>query len=68
MSVHIGQWVRRERRGVPHLVESVIAGDAITRCGRRMTDEPNSNGLLMLADFGVRKCRQCVSEREIGGN
>lgn len=30
----IGDWVRR--RGKWHAVESVVAGDAFTRCGRRM--------------------------------
>lgn len=41
----IGWWARRNRaaagsgspqRGKWHLVESVVAGDVITRCGRRM--------------------------------
>jgi hypothetical protein len=31
----IGTWVKR-RGGRWHLVESVVAEDAITRCGRRM--------------------------------
>lgn len=31
----IGSWVRRKGRKW-HLVESVVADDAITRCGRRM--------------------------------
>ena len=38
----IGQWVRREtRKHVTkwHLVESVVADDAVTRCGRRMRNE-----------------------------
>lgn len=38
--MNIGVWVRRERWGKKwHLVESVIADDAITRCGRRLTNE-----------------------------
>lgn len=33
----IGEWVRRQRAGAKwHAVESVIAGDAVTHCGRRM--------------------------------
>lgn len=32
--MRIGDWVRR--RGKWHLVESVVAGAAITRCGKRM--------------------------------
>ena len=35
----IGAWVRREGVTMGHLVESIIAGDAVTRCGRRMKDE-----------------------------
>ena len=31
----IGTWVKRQH-GKWHFVESVIDGDAITRCGRRM--------------------------------
>lgn len=35
----IGDWVRRvDRPSKWHLVESVVEGDAITRCGRRMRD------------------------------
>lgn len=40
----IGDWVKRGR-GKWHLVESVIDGDAITRCGRRMV-ERNGKGEL----------------------
>jgi len=37
MIVDIGQWVRRDRPGTKwHLVESIIADAAITKCGRRM--------------------------------
>jgi hypothetical protein len=41
-ALYIGAWVRREERRAltkGHFVESIIAGDAITRCGRRMKDE-----------------------------
>ena len=37
--MNIGDWVRRPPRGKFHLVESVVAGDVITRCGRRMADD-----------------------------
>jgi hypothetical protein len=40
--VNIGDWVRRQG-GKWHLVESTVAGDAITKCGRRMK--------LSLSDF-----------------
>lgn len=64
-SVHIGQWVMRRRYGVAHLVESIIAGDAITRCGRRLSDEPTRDGGgLLLAHYGTRQCRQCQPSRE----
>lgn len=36
-NIVIGSWVRRDQ-GKWHRVESIVAGDAITRCGRRMTD------------------------------
>lgn len=46
--LQIGQWVRRAYEGTAlvangpkwHLVESVVAGDAVTRCGRRLRDDP----------------------------
>jgi hypothetical protein len=39
VEIAIGKWVRRERPEAKwHVVESVIAGDAITHCGRRMAD------------------------------
>lgn len=36
----IGNWVRRTGRSGQkwHLVDSVVAGDVVTRCGRRMSD------------------------------
>jgi len=57
--MRVGDWVQRERSGMPHLVESLVAGDVITRCGKRMTDEPTkSGGALVLATYGQR-CRVC---------
>jgi len=36
----IGNWIRRNRAAAKwHIVESVVSGDAITRCGRRMRNE-----------------------------
>jgi hypothetical protein len=33
----IGDWVERQSpRTLAHLVESLVGGDAVTRCGRRM--------------------------------
>lgn len=63
MTVLIGEWVTRQRRGVPHIVESVVAGDAITRCGRRLGDTATkSGGLLVQAPHGARKCRVCTDD------
>jgi hypothetical protein len=42
----IGSWVRREKRGLYHLVESDVANAAITKCGRRLEWETTSGGKL----------------------
>lgn len=60
MTEQIGTWVRRERRQFWHLVESLVANDAITRCGRRMPDEPNSRGVLVFSDAPGAKCKVCA--------
>jgi hypothetical protein len=64
MSDHIGQYVTRYRKGAPnttaHLVESIVADDAITRCGRRMRNErPSGMELRYVAVPAVRICRVC---------
>jgi hypothetical protein len=46
--MNIGSWVRRPG-GKFHLVESIVAGDAITHCGRRM-DRTNRNGELEVSE------------------
>ena len=58
----IGDWVRRERGGKPHLVESLVAGDVITNCGRRLPDEPNTRGKLV-SDLDSEPCRICSGYR-----
>lgn len=59
----VGDWVMRQKLGIPHFVESVVSGDIVTRCGRRMADEPNSGGALLLAvmeaGFTSRACLMC---------
>jgi hypothetical protein len=45
----IGNWIRRTR-GKWHLVESVVAEDAITRCGRRMDRVTASGGELQVSE------------------
>ena len=49
--MRIGDWIQRERgRGKAHKLESIVAGDAIMRCGRRMTDEPTKTGGRLVQD------------------
>ena len=48
--MNIGDWIQRERRGKAHLVESIVAGDAVMRCGRRMRDEPTQSGGRLVQD------------------
>jgi hypothetical protein len=43
--IQIGQWIRREKQKQWHFVESVIDGDAVTRCGRRMRETLAGKGL-----------------------
>jgi len=51
--MEIGNWIKRVRlntdqvfvaRSKWHLVESIVAGDAITKCGRRMAAKTVSGG------------------------
>jgi hypothetical protein len=51
--MEIGNWISRVRlnadlvlvrRSKWHLVESIVAGDAITKCGRRMEPKTRSGG------------------------
>lgn len=60
----IGDWIRRERRPTWHIVESVVAEDAVTHCGRRMRNERNSLGGLVVYIPGTRMpliplCKDC---------
>ena len=68
-ALQIGGLVARHRSGARwHAVESVIADDAITRCGRRMADtRPGEGYPLVTDDSGIRPggltaCRQCFPE------
>jgi hypothetical protein len=64
--VKIGDWVRR-RGGKWHKVESVVAGDAVTRCGRRMHEVSAYSGRLQVSDVEPltrmigqpQLCRRC---------
>ena len=61
----IGAWVRRPR-GKWHLVESTVAGDAFTKCGRRM-DRTTTRGELEVSEVmpltrmigQPQNCRSC---------
>jgi hypothetical protein len=56
----IGDWIQRQNLRVPHLIESIVSGDVVTRCGRRLRDEPTkTGGPLEPAEWGLRKCRNC---------
>lgn len=46
--MEIGNWVRRGA-GKWHRVESVVAGDVVTRCGRRM-DRTTQAGSLEVSE------------------
>lgn len=60
----IGDWVMRARYGVAHVIESIVSGDAVVKCGRRLSDEPTSGGVLLRAPFGTRQCRRCRPSTE----
>ncbi len=61
MAERIGTWVKREKRHYWHLVESLVANDAVTACGRRLTDEANSRGELVYSDAPAIgwECKGC---------
>lgn len=46
----IGQWVRSARSSKWHVVESVIADEPITRCGRRLRKDVRGGYALLTAD------------------
>jgi hypothetical protein len=62
MDVAIGNWVYRWHKGrvtKDHLIESLVADDIITRCGRRMSDE---DWFVVVGDWDrVTRCQQCQS-------
>ena len=58
--MNIGDWVSRSALKVPHLVESIVSGDIVTRCGRRMSNEPTKTGGQLVLDPFHRPCRICA--------
>lgn len=70
----IGQYVARLRSssttGPAHIVESEIAGDVITRCGRRMAPKTaDGYGLLVLDPRRATpgECLSCYRAAPTGG-
>ena len=66
--MNIGDWARRRGQKY-HRVESVIAGDAVTSCGRRMDRVTASGELQVSAVMPLTRmigqpqnCRQCNRE------
>jgi len=60
MKVEIGDAVKRDREGTrAHVVESIVAGDVITRCGKRMLEVDQEGTPLVLA--GEPTCKYCVA-------
>ncbi len=60
----IGSWVRRTglRDGKWHIVESVVAGDAFLRCGKRMRDpglDVSVTEVLTRAIGQPQNCKTC---------
>ncbi len=59
----IGGWGRRRKGGYKwHLIESVIAGDMVTKCGRRMHVYASSKwDYTSISRIGTQDaCKQCV--------
>ena len=71
-AVGIGDWVRRENLAVWHLVESVVAGDAIARCGLRLSHEATKTGGELLVAIFVPgrepRCHACAGRWMDFGN
>ena len=62
--MEVGDYVRREvgpghRTTKWHLVESVIADAAITKCGRRMEPENTNGGLDVSKEVPADSCKRC---------
>lgn len=59
MGLDIGQWVKRPELRKWHRVESVVAGDAVTKCGRRLSDEAGLDKRHEAQVTDTDKCRNC---------
>ena len=60
MTIAVGDWARRNKPGRItriHLVESLVAGDIVTKCGKRLRDE--LGGLEHVSPALWGRCRLC---------
>ena len=58
-TLEIGTWARKTGRKW-HIVESVIAGDATTYCGRRINEDQVSKVMPLTRMIGQPQlCKQC---------
>lgn len=60
MTVSVGSWVKNEPGQKWHIVESLVAGDAVTRCGRRLADPfAETADVEPLTTDQFQLCRRC---------
>jgi len=60
----IGAWIQRERTSgrvltKPHLVESVVSGDPVTNCGRRLSRGTGYPFRVVALPSVLNQCWQC---------
>lgn len=73
MTISIGDWVCRSDRDRIHYVDSLVAEDVMTKCGKRMALDLNghpligySPGMLPLGVVEYYTCRTCQRIKERG--
>jgi len=64
--MNVGDWVRRQRSGAKwHLVESVIAGDAVTNCGRRMRPRSATHAIAPLQVSPIMPLTRMIGQPQL---
>lgn len=64
--MEIGNWIRREERGTKwHVVESIVAGDAITKCGRRMEPKTRAHPYTALEVSEVMPLTRMIDQAQL---
>ena len=64
--MNIGDWVRRRRAGAKwHVVESVIANDAVTHCGRRMRPRADDHPIAPLDVSEVMPLTRMIGQPQL---